>query len=283
MIGISEALNAHQVNQDLRISFWGEWGFNKDLRPNTRFMFPLYQDIEDVMRETLKPFAGREGGYRLSLISRFCEWNGDRFVARHVTPLMTVTTHIEQGDPLKPSVTYGQEPQPIASLPACPSCQGLTGGERANQGEAGVPPPFLDMHRTLVERFKAPQFAKIRDHRAFMVAAGLQRMEGLQGPQTAEFRKVGPGLFQILFIGTVFGFDSKLPGGAALIHYPDTWNCPVKLKGLHGPDIWSYPDNVERLKPLADELGVDPNAPREHAEHPWRRPCATCQGRGYSH
>lgn len=282
MTDISQALNAHEVNPDLRVSFWGEWGFNEDLRPEIRAKFPLFQDIEDTFREAFKPYTSRGGSYRFSLVSRFCELIDGRFIARHVTPLMTVTTRIGQGDPPRIYLTYGQVTEPLASIPVCSSCQGLAGGERAESSEAGIPLPVLDMHRALVKCFKAPQFAKIRDHRAFMVASGLQRMEGLQGPQAAEFQKVGPGLFQILFVGTVFGFDSKLPGGAALVHYPDVWNCPVKLKGIHGADIWSYPDNVERLKSLADELGVDPNAPREHAEHPWRRPCATCQGRGYT-
>lgn len=280
-MNISEAMNAHEINGDLRRSYTAEWEFNQDLSPEMRVKAPLFQEIEDTFRAAFKPYTSRGGSYRFSSVSRFSELIEGRFVAHHITPLMTVTTRIGQGDPPRLYVTYGQVTQPLASIPACPSCQGLAGGERAEPGEAGVPSPVLDMHRALAEKFKAPQFAKLRDHRAFLVAAGLQRMEGLQGPQEAEFQKVGPGLFQILFVGTVFGFDSKLPGGAALVHYPDAWNIPVKLKGLHGADIWSYPDNVERLKPLADELGVDPNDPREHADHPWRRPCATCQGRGY--
>lgn len=281
-MNISEAMNAHQINKDLRSSFSAEWEFNQDPSPEMRVKAPLFQEIEDTFREALKPYTSQEGSYSFSLLSRFCERIEGRFVARHVTPLMTVTTRIGQGDPPRLYVTYGRVTELLVSTPACPSCQGLAGGERAEPGEAGVPRPVFEMHRTLVDKFKAPQFAKIRDHRAFMVAAGLQRMEGLQGPQAAEFQKVGPGLFQILFIGTVFGFNSKTPGGVALVHYPDVWNCPVKLKGLHGADIWSYPGNVERLKSLADELGVDPNTPREHAEHPWRRPCATCHGYGYS-
>lgn len=280
-MNFAEALNAHEVNSGLRKCFWSEWDFNRDQRPEIRTQAPLFQEIEDVFRETFNPYAGRECGYRLSVLSRFCEHAEGRFVTRHITPLMTATARNGKASLDGLVISYAKEPEPIASFPACPACQGAAGDGRFEPGEAGVPSPVFDMHRALVEKFKAPQFAKLRDHRAFLVAAGLQRMEGLQGPQAAEFQKVEPGLFQILFVGTVFGFDSKFLGGAALIHYPDVWNYSVKLKGLLSADIWSYPDNVERLKPLADEFGVDPNAPREYAEHPWRRPCAACQGRGY--
>lgn len=276
MIDIVTALNDHELNPDLRISFWSEWKFNKDPNPETRIKIPLFQEIEDAIRETIKPFAG--AGYRLSLVSRYLEWNGNRFDARHVTPLMTATAKSSE-----PSMAYAQEPQPIAGFLACPSCQGSGAGEKARPGEAGVPEPIRALQGALAEKFKAPQFAKMRDHRGGLIASGLQRMEGGQGPQKAEFHPVGPGLLQILFTGAVFGFESKLPDRVALVHCPDAWNYPVKLPGIHGADAWSYPDNaVKRTNKLADELGVDPNAPREHVDHPWRRPCVACKGRGHS-
>ena len=263
MSNITKALDAHGVTQDLRVSFRGEWRFNDDPNPKTRAEVPLFQDLEGALRKSLAPGAG----YRLSITSRFLELNDGRFVASRVTPLLIAVTHphTSAGWTLSEDLPKGAR--------ACESCQGTGAG-------AGSDAAPSTTHQTMVEQFKAPQFAKMRDQRGGLIASGLQRIEGGQGPQQAEPCEVGPGLFQILFVGTVLDAEPARP---PLVHIPDAWNYPVKLPGAGNPDAWRYPDNAaKRTLRLADELGADPNSPREHARHPWRVQCAACRGRGYA-
>lgn len=275
MIDLATALNAHEVNPDLRGSFWSEWKFNEDRNPETRVKFPLFQEIESAILGAIGPIAGTN--YRLALVSRYLEWNGTRFDARQVTPLMAAI-----GKSSVPGMWRDQEPQPIVAFPACASCQGTGAGDAALTDKSGVPEPILAMHRLVADKFKAPQFAGIRGHRGGLIASGLQRMEGGQGPQAAEFHPISSGIFQILFTGEVFGFDPMLGNRGSLVHFPEAWNYPVKLSGLPA-NVWNYPENtVGRELFLADALGVNPNSPREHVDRPWRLPCAACGGLGRS-
>lgn len=275
MIDLAAALNDHELNPDLRTSFWSEWKFNDDHNPQTRIKFPLFQEVEDAVHDALKPFA--EAGYRLSLLSRYLQCERNRFECGFVTPLMASTARSSA-----PAMKRDQDPQPISAFRACPVCHGTGAGRAATPRESRVPEPLLALHGALAGKLKAPQFAGIRGHRGGLIASGLQRIEGGQGPQKAAFHPVGPGLFQILFIGEILGFESKSADRAALVHSPDAWNYPVKFSGLRA-DAWNYPDNVVgRDIYLADELGVDPNTPRAREDQPWRLPCASCSGRGRS-
>lgn len=270
------ALNAYEINRDLRIGFWAEWEFNTP--PDDRSRFPLFQELEDAIRGAFRPYAGQEGGYRLVLLTRFLKQIGGRFIARQVTPLMTVNLRLGDGAPLRVSMSYSKDP--MRGYPACSSCHGLGGGGALTQ-EAGVPSSVLELHPRMVRSFEAPQFSRMRNHRGGLIGSGLQRMEGLQ-EITGPVHQIGPGLFQILFLGSVMGFGSKIPSRVAANHCPNAWNYPVKLAEIQDAATWKYPDNVvSETTRLADELGVDPNKPQEHAGAPWRQPCTACQGLGF--
>lgn len=270
-MNITDLINAHEINKDLRINFVSAWEFNQDSNPKSRERFPLFQDVERLFSEALKPLSAKSLQYEFSIRTRFIEKSDGSFTARHLTPLMGSTARAEGG---RSYVTFGQSADPMKGREACSVCLGIGAGSVVGES------PFIlelgKLHGELTGAFSAPQFAKLRDQSAFFVAAGMQRMEGMQGKQAAECAAIGSGIFQILFAGRILKGNDTTEG----LHFPAVWNCPVKLSGLPS-GMWCYPNHVERMAPLADHFGVDPNLPNEHRERPWRRPCPQCGGSGH--
>lgn len=248
-----------RIDNDVRVEFstYFNNGRFEDARPDWAIFWPITGAIFQAF-ESFKT----EGSYTFNIHCRFCRKEGGSYVARHRTICFSAAEELASEQTGQLGVRIRGEDKPYASQIPCLTCQGLGSSGPAHAGEAGVPPEILKLHSSLSDVLKAPHFPPIRSHLWRVMVSDIQT-----GDDTGVILE--PGIYQILFSGTIYGFDSKLPSKAALVHHIAAWNVSIN----------PYFTKPEEDAP-AQALGIDLNAPPEHALRPWRTPCPECEGKG---